>query len=331
MPVYNVERHVERAIGSILRQSQPPFELVVGDDGSTDRTAEILARIAAFHPSLRVLRRDRPSGVANAANWVVAAARGELVAMAHADDLSLPDRLARQAATLADHPEAVLVGAPAVGIDSSGRPIHPANLWRVVHPTAFAPFTHSSIMFRREAFDRVGGYRASANYWEDLDLFWRLSTAGELLVLPYALTAYRYSDDSIRQRDRAGEVEQAIDRMYRDAERIERTRPPAGGDFPPGSSGRIRPRVFVARSWTAIWTARRPRTLGRLLRHGDLRCNRDTLLALAFVCAGEMAPRLTRAVLRMAARVRNRWVQRRLRSGEPLSWRPLGGSDDGPT
>lgn len=320
MPVHNNVRFVEAAVASILEQTCPPLELIVGDDGSTDATLAILDRLARGNPIMRVLRRDNRSGVANAMNWVVAAAKGDLVAIAHADDISFPDRLARQSAALCEHPDAALVGAPAIGIDAAGRAVHPANLWRLVRPSAFAPFAHSSVMFRQHAFQRAGGYRADADYWEDLDLFWRMSRLGALLALTRPVTCYRYSGDSIRSRDLAMTVERAIERMYgaadtlgepvRDAARI-------------GCADRIRPRVYIARSWGAVWSGKRPRTLKRLLRHGRLRFDRQTAVALAFVAAGELSPGALRTLLRWGAAVRNRLAKLKLGQRALTEWRPF--------
>lgn len=324
LPVCDNERFVEFAVRSILDQSLQPYEFVIGDDGSQDGTSAMLADLASEHRHIRLLRRDRRSGLANAANWVVANTQGNLVALAHADDLSHPDRLAVQVAALAGRPDSVLVGAPAIGIDETGRQVHPANLWRLTRPSVFAPFTHSSVMFRRQAFIDAGGYRADADYWEDLDLFWRMARLGGMLVLPRAVTSYRYSGDSFRSRGAAAEVERAVQRMY-----------DCAGDAASGDRGaaaartaarpqdKVRPRVFIARSWVSVWCARRPGTLRRLLQQGRLRADRESLLALVFVSSGTVAPRLFRKALQLAASVRN-WVARRgLAYDAPVEWRPF--------
>ena len=83
LPVYNGMPYVEESVASILAQTYGRFEFVIGDNGSTDGTAEALRKAAAADPRIRLLRRHDPLGLAAAAHWVVGAARGALIAVAH--------------------------------------------------------------------------------------------------------------------------------------------------------------------------------------------------------------------------------------------------------
>jgi len=109
LPVWNGEAFLEQAMESILRQTLSSFELIVIDDGSTDRTAAIAEEFASRDTRVRVLRRlhERFSGTLNAG---IAAARGEYVARMDADDISLPVRLQKQVAYLDANPECVAIG-----------------------------------------------------------------------------------------------------------------------------------------------------------------------------------------------------------------------------
>src|SRR4029453_13359524 len=98
MPVYNGEKFVETAIRSILMQ-QARFELLIHDDGSSDRTPEILDRLAAGDPRL-IVTNGANAGPASARNICLQRARGRFVAFLDHDDLWPPGRLARQAAML---------------------------------------------------------------------------------------------------------------------------------------------------------------------------------------------------------------------------------------
>lgn len=184
MPVRNGMPYVEQSIRSIIAQSFTDFEFVIGDDGSTDGTTEVLHAFARHDERIRLLRRETGSGLAASANWVVAAARAPLVAVAHADDLSHPDRLARQVAVLRDIPTVDLVGTLWDGIDEQGRYVRPGDYWKLLRKTPLAAFAHSSIMFRKTAFDGAGGYRPEAEYWEDLDLYLRVAARGGVVVIP---------------------------------------------------------------------------------------------------------------------------------------------------
>ncbi|BCB84828.1 glycosyltransferase family A protein [Phytohabitans suffuscus] len=107
MPVYNAADYIAAAIGSVLRQTYQDLELLVVDDGSTDRTEAVVAAITDRR--LRVLPRPR-GGIVAALNAGIGAARGELLARMDADDIMTPDRLARQVAYLDRRPGVVACG-----------------------------------------------------------------------------------------------------------------------------------------------------------------------------------------------------------------------------
>lgn len=319
LPVHNGAPHVAEAIGSLTGQSFPDFELVICDDGSDDGTPGIVRSLADSDPRIRVERRQAKSGVASAMNWAVRQARAELVAIAHADDLSHPDRLERQVALMAGTPDCVLTGAPADALDWYGKRAHPPNLWPLTHPRAFAPFAHSSVMLRRRAFDAAGGYRSDRDYWEDLDLYWRMARQGRVLVATRPLSTYRYSRTSIRAREDAARIERALDTMYRSAARIGR-----GGENDPASVSRRDPRVFVARNWSKVWAGQRAKGLSRLLREGRLRFDRASAESLAFMTWAAIAPKSLRASLRLFVALRNRVVLRALADRQAVEWDPHG-------
>jgi glycosyltransferase involved in cell wall biosynthesis len=325
LPVHNGMPHVEKSVRSILDQSLGDFEFIIGDDGSDDGTTAVLARLADEDGRIRLLRRKRKSGLAAAANWVVSHARAPLVAISHADDIAHPDRLRRQVEIFRDRPDAVLVGALSTGIDADGRIVHPPNLWRVAFPTAFAPMTHSSIMFRRAGFDQLGGYRTRTDYWEDLDLYWRLYRLGRILIIPEALACYRYSAASARERGQAEGLEQSLEKMYRSAELYRQHR-----DYEPllsGSNGnlagvRIHPRIFVARSWMRVWSGQRAILFGPMLRRARFGFDVDSVLSFAFMAWASISPKSLRFVLQVTTRIRNRIALPIIGRAAFVEWRP---------
>lgn len=324
MAVHNGMPFLERSVRSILDQTHGDFEFVIGDDGSTDGGSVLLAALAAADPRIRLLRRDSKSGLAASGNWVVGAATGDLVAICHADDCSFPDRLRRQVDALAADPGAVLVGTLSDGIDEGGRPVRPADLWRLTQNSPFAPFAHSSIMFRRQAFLAAGGYREAAEYWEDLDLYYRLGALGRLLVLPQVLTSVRHARTSTRLRERRDAVEDAVDLMYRSAECHSRGLP---YEVEPGPAGRrLHVRTFVSRGSTLLWSGRRPGALGRLLRRGDLKADLATVQAFVWCLWAETSPRSLRLFIRLVLALRNRAASRHVERSGAVEWRPGAGT-----
>jgi glycosyltransferase involved in cell wall biosynthesis len=321
MPVHDCVAYVEESVRSILGQSFRDYELVIGDDGSDDGTTEVLDRLASEDSRIRLLRRERRSGLAASAAWVISHSRAPLVAIAHGDDISHPHRLRRQVELFDAAPDASLVGAMAMGIDARGGVAHPPNLWRLVRPSVFAPFAHSAAMFRRVHYDQVGGYRAQAEYWEDLDLFWRLYEIGRILVIPEALTSYRYSRVSVRVRGNVDRVEHSLDVMYRSTA-LYRAHRDYDGLFHEAAAERIHPRIFVARSWTRVWCGQRSDLLGRMFRKADLKLDLPTLQTLVFVTWASLSPRTLRLVLQMVTRARNAIARRVLAGAAYVEWTP---------
>src|SRR5436305_11764547 len=95
MPVYNAQRYIAAAVQSILDQTFTDFELIVVDDGSTDRSGDILRGFAARDPRVKLISRPN-TGYVVALNEALATATGEFIARMDADDFSLPKRFERQ-------------------------------------------------------------------------------------------------------------------------------------------------------------------------------------------------------------------------------------------
>jgi GT2 family glycosyltransferase len=313
MPVRNLELYVGDAIASILGQTWSEFEFLIRDDGSTDDTRRVLREWAARDPRIRLFESDVSLGPAESSNFVVRQAAGELVARMDGDDIAHPERLRLQMAALDAHPEACLVGSLFEGIDEKGRQVRPRDRSRLAQPSPFAPFPHGSIMFRRKAFEAVGGYRADADFWEDLDLYRRMAATGSLLVLPAALYRHRSSPQSTRLTSSRRAVERAVDRMYR---RV------GGEKAPAPAGGRLVPDVFLSLGSTMLWAGRRPGVLLPLLRRGAIRFDRHSLAILGWALWADVSPRSLRLLLRIATVRRDRRIGRRFSDEAVYRWVP---------
>lgn len=124
VPVHNGERFLAAALDSVLFQDYEPLEVIVVDDGSTDRSAEV----ASSRP-VRLLRQEN-AGMAAARNAGIAHASGELVAFIDADDEWLPEAVARQAAVLAKEPSSAS--------SSAGWSVSTSRAWRRLPGTSGA-------------------------------------------------------------------------------------------------------------------------------------------------------------------------------------------------
>lgn len=190
IPVFDREAFVGEAIESVLAQDVRDLELVIVDDGSTDRTPEILREWAARDERIVVVTAPRNLGIAEAPNLGLRHARAELVARLDSDDVMTPGRLASQLDVLEKQPDVVLVSTAYELIDREGRHL---GTFREVEPHEvvryFLGFYNlvgggGHVMFRRAAVLDLGGYDGSFPSSEDYDLWVRLLQRGRLVVLP---------------------------------------------------------------------------------------------------------------------------------------------------
>lgn len=197
MPVYNGERFVAEAIGSVLAQTFRDFECIVVDDGSRDGTARLLAEATAKDPRVRVLSHQQNVGFRRALNSGCDIARGEFVARLDADDVCLPQRFERQVAYLKAHPDVAVVGSWVQLVDDRGvrgrvqrYPTQPAMVsWSMLF---FNSLAHPSVMIRRSALQAAGGFPDGCEGGtEDYALFLQLSRTTRLANLSEVLLLYR--------------------------------------------------------------------------------------------------------------------------------------------
>jgi glycosyltransferase involved in cell wall biosynthesis len=201
MPVYNAERYVAEAIESILNQSYGNFEFLIIDDGSTDRSLDVLKHYAARDARIRLTSRPN-RGVAATLNELLDQARGEFIARMDADDISLHERFQQEVAYLRAHSDCVMVGCRVWRCDHEGDPLGEyATLQDHDEIDAFhfqmtgPALVHPSVMMRRDAVMAVGGYRGF--YIEDIDLYLRLAERGRLARVPEFLLNYRMHSDNL--------------------------------------------------------------------------------------------------------------------------------------
>jgi hypothetical protein len=201
MAVYNGERFLREAIDSILAQEYTDFELIIVDDGSTDRSREIIGSYQDAR--IVVVENKRNLGLARSLNRGLAVARGEYIARQDADDVSLPNRLSRQVAFLDARPSVALVGSAHAEIDDSGRVVrevdahceHTTIAWALLF---FCPFVHSAVMFRRAlVLENVGFYDPAYQYSMDFDLWARIAARYRVANLPEPLVRLRLHDRSM--------------------------------------------------------------------------------------------------------------------------------------
>jgi glycosyltransferase involved in cell wall biosynthesis len=180
---YNRSHDLENSVGSVLGQEGPTLEYIIVDDASDEHaTVAGLEKAARADPRVRLFRNDRNLGFTRSMIRAVGEARGEYVAVHDAGDISLPGRLAAQVDFLERNPEHVMCGTRVRNHDlASGKSdILPAKVVSPFKGIEGQIFTHGEVMFRREAYERVGGYRDLFYYSQDTDLWRRLGEIGKL-------------------------------------------------------------------------------------------------------------------------------------------------------
>jgi glycosyltransferase involved in cell wall biosynthesis len=208
MGVYNAAATLRATLDSILGQEEADLELVAVDDGSTDGTAAILDEYAARDPRVRVIHQVN-LGLTRALVAGCGAARGRYIARQDAGDLSNPRRLAVQQKMLDADRDVVFVSCatqfagpglePLYVAPPSGAALSAASILDLDAPHALSdgPTHHGSVMFRRDAYERAGGYRPQFYYGQDFDLWYRLATAGKFQTTTEVLYIARLDPGSI--------------------------------------------------------------------------------------------------------------------------------------
>jgi glycosyltransferase involved in cell wall biosynthesis len=201
MSVYNSGEFLRDAIDSILAQTYEDFEFVIIDDGSTDESNEI---IKSYNDKRIVLIEQPNKGLVASLNTGIDIARGMYIARMDADDISLPERFEREVAQLDNNPKLGLVGTYFQYMDETTSerlktvifaPTKHIDLVRMMY--LVNPFGHGSVMLRKDAVQKAGGYRAEFDAGEDYDLWHRISENWEICQIPKVLYLWRVNPNSI--------------------------------------------------------------------------------------------------------------------------------------
>ncbi len=176
IPTYNRSGPVREAIASVLGQVCTDYELIVVDDGSSDATAAIEHE---YEKKLKYLRQEN-QGVSAARNAGVKSSSGAWIAFLDSDDLWLPEKLARQADYIRDHPGVMIHQTDERWI-RNGRPVNPGarHLKREGHifidSLELCLISPSAVVLSRECFDRYGPFDEDLPACEDYDLWLRIT------------------------------------------------------------------------------------------------------------------------------------------------------------
>ena len=207
IPTFNRATLLRDAMASVVAQRYSPLEIIVADDGSTDDTP----RIVEGQPGVRHLHLEHCGLPARVRNRGADEARGTLLAFLDDDDTWEPDKLTRQVGALSAHPDAVGSYTDITILMTDGnriprvfRPHHPVSgdVWPQLLRQCL--ITSSTVLLRRDVFDRVGGFDETLDAVEDYDLWLRLAASGSFRYVNEPLATVNRGHDSItHQRQRS--------------------------------------------------------------------------------------------------------------------------------
>lgn len=209
MSAYNAEKYLREAMDSILAQTYGDFELIVIDDKSTDATGQILKEYAQRDPRVVVLENQENMGLTKSLNKGLAVAKGEYIARMDADDISVPDRFAKQVDFLDSHPDYSFVSCIGRYIDEDGKEeqlrLFPETNEEIcaMMPKVDAVM-HPGVMFRKADIAAIGDYCEDFRVVQDYDLWFRGMAAGyKFYNIQEPLVLFRRNDSYNKRKSRA--------------------------------------------------------------------------------------------------------------------------------
>lgn len=211
MPVYNSESYLEESVTSVLKQTFQGYELIVINDGSTDNSRKIIEKYAHADSRIRVIDQEN-KGLIDALNRGLQASRGKYLARMDSDDISLPDRLARQVAFMEAHPR---VGACGTWIryygGNDGEWQTSADDQTIRCRLLFeSVLAHPTVIMNRRLLEQHGlQYRLGYKHAEDYDLWVRIAQHAELANIPEVHLYYRVHPGQTVQRHALSKIESA--------------------------------------------------------------------------------------------------------------------------
>jgi glycosyltransferase involved in cell wall biosynthesis len=200
MPAYNAAKYIAEAIDSVLAQTFTDFELLILDDGSTDNTIQEIKKFS--DPRIRLIECEH-KGIAETLNYGLNKARGYFIARFDADDICYADRLMIQYDFMQANPDYVLLGAEADYMDMDGEYVFTLKYRgysdveiRSLGP-AICPFSHVTVMYKKDEVINAGGYDNNAITFEDHLLWSKLVNRGKVCNLARSLVRVRFNPESV--------------------------------------------------------------------------------------------------------------------------------------
>ncbi|OGZ71071.1 MAG: hypothetical protein A2904_01070 [Candidatus Staskawiczbacteria bacterium RIFCSPLOWO2_01_FULL_33_9] len=227
LPTYNREKYITKAIESVFGQSYKNLELIIVNDASTDTTGELISSFAKHNPKITILHNEINLGIVTSLNKGVKVAQGKYIARLDDDDVWCDDKkIEKQVEFLEKNPEYCLVGGGVIKIDKNGKEIVRYLLPKEDEYIRKAilinnVFAHTAVLFRKDTFQKVGGYDEQFAFIEDWDLWLKMGKISKFYNFQEFFVFYldQEHDDPYHYRNykirRNVKVNMALRRKYR--------------------------------------------------------------------------------------------------------------------
>ena len=206
MSVYNGEEYLREAVDSILAQTFKDFKFVIVNDGSTDKTAEILKSYKDVR--IKIVNNEKNIGLTKSLNKGLMIAKSRYIARQDADDISMPERLEKELKFLGKNKNVALVGTDYFLINEKDKIIGKINCLieskdlkeKLLKGNQFG---HGSVMFRKECVEKIGIYREEFKYAQDYDFYLRIAEVNDVANISELLYKWRINIKSVSVKKKA--------------------------------------------------------------------------------------------------------------------------------
>jgi len=198
MSVYNCEKYIYKSIDSILLQTFTGFEFIIINDGSTDGTLNILREYEKKDNRITIYNQSN-KGLTASLNFGIGIAKGKYIARQDADDISLPTRFEKQVYFLENNNAISLLGTNNMEVINGKEKLGNYYEFDYINKRVFlySPFAHTSVMFRKEIFVKIGLYNESFKTSQDFEAWMRFAKYGKISMLDEILVKLYRANDSV--------------------------------------------------------------------------------------------------------------------------------------
>ncbi len=219
MTVFNGERYLQAAIDSLINQTYKHWELILVDNGSNDRSFEIINNY--IDKRIYIFRLKKNIGRTAALRFAFNKAKNEFIAVLDADDLAHSNRFFDQMKYMKRNPDLALIASWTQYIDENGNIIglHQPSFKKKSLSDSFGwtnPIDHSSVFYRKSIAEKLGGYPSHYIWGQDSALFLKIASQYKISIIEKPLTQIRIQSQSLtRSRDYATIVAEERIRLYK--------------------------------------------------------------------------------------------------------------------